>query len=256
MTTALVTGATAGIGKTFSEQLAARGHDLIAVARDEQRLAQLKTDLETAHGISVEVLSADLIERDQLQRVADRLADPDRPVDLLVNNAGFALRKAFLRNAVEDEERMLAVLVKAPVVLAHAAAGAMSARGSGTIINVASVAAFLTSGTYAAAKAYLTTFSHSLASELAGSGVQVTLLSPGFTHTEFHDRAGIAKKAIPSYMWLDADRLVRDCLRDVDKGKTWSVPGAQYKAIIPLLRVAPRRLLSNQKIVSRHRPNK
>lgn len=256
MTTALVTGASAGIGKTFCEQLAERGNDLIVVARDQQRLEELKDRLEGAYGVSVEVLPADLIERDQLQRVADRLADSERPVDLLVNNAGFSLRKAFLRNDVEDEERMLAILVHAPMVLAHAAAGAMRERGNGTIVNVASVAAFLTSGTYSAAKAYLTTFSHSLSSELAGTGVLITLLSPGFTHTEFHDRAGIAKQKIPSYMWLDADRLVRDCLRDIDKGKTWSVPGAQYKAVIPLLRVAPRRLLSNKKIVARHRPNK
>lgn len=228
----------------------------MVVARDEARLAELKERLEETYAVAVEVVRADLVERDQVQRVANRLADRDRPVDLLVNNAGYSLRKAFLRNEVEDEERVLAVLVTAPVVLSHAAARGMRDRGHGTIINVASVAAFLTSGTYAAAKAYLTTFSHSLSAELAGTGVLVTLLSPGFTHTEFHDRAGISKGSIPSYMWLEADRLVGDCLRDVEKGRTWSVPGRQYKAIIPLLRVAPRRLLSSKKIVARHRPNK
>ncbi|WP_018157958.1 SDR family NAD(P)-dependent oxidoreductase [Demetria terragena] len=256
MTTALVTGATAGIGKTFSEQLAQRGDDLILVARDEARLGALKTTLEDSYGISVEVIPADLADRAQVQRVADRLAEASRPVDLLVNNAGFGLRKAFLRNPVEDEERMLAVLVQAPVVLSHAAAGAMRERGHGTIINVASVAGHLTSGTYAAAKSYLIAFSQGLASEVESSGVLVTVLCPGFTRTEFHERAEIKGEAIPKFMWLQADALVRDCLRDVARRKTISVPGAQYKAIVPLLRIAPRRLLRNGKIVAKHRPNK
>lgn len=256
MTTALVTGATAGIGKTFSEQLAARGDDLVVVARDEERLAALKERLETTHGVSVEVLPADLTERDQLRQVAERLADPEHPVDMLVNNAGYSLRKAFLRNTVEDEERVLAVLVQAPMVLSHAAAGGMRDRGRGTIINVASVAGFLTSGTYAAAKAYVISFSQGLQSELEGSGVLVTALCAGFTRTEFHERAGIAQEAIPTFMWLKAENLVRDCLRDVDKGKSMSVSGAQYKLIVPILRVAPRKLLRNGKLVARHRPNK
>lgn len=256
MTTAMVTGASSGIGKTFCEQLAARGDDLVVVARDEARLGALRDELQTAYGITVEVLAADLIDREQLGRVAARLSDPSRPIDVLVNNAGFGLRKSFLRNEIGDEERMLDLLVRAPVVLSHAAARAMRDRGRGTIINVSSVAGGLSSGTYAAAKSYLTSFSQGLASELQGSGVQVTALLPGFTRTEFHDRAGIDGAAIPKAMWLSADKLVRDALTDVDKGRTLSVPGAQYKVIVPLLRIAPRSLLRRQGIVARHRPNR
>lgn len=254
--TALVTGASAGIGEIFCDRLAAQGHDLVVVARDAGRLEALRTRLEAQHGISVEVLPADLSERDQVQRVAERLSDPARPVEMLVNNAGFGLREAFLSNEVEDEERMIAVLVTAPVVLSHAAARGMKERGSGVIVNVASVAAFLTSGTYSAAKAYLKTFSQSLSAELAGTGVRVTVLCPGFTRTEFHQRAGIKGHGIPDAMWLDADRLVDDALADVEKGKSLSVPGWQYKAIVPVLRLVPSALLGNPHLVSRHRPRK
>ncbi|MBD2759304.1 SDR family oxidoreductase [Yimella sp. cx-573] len=257
MTTALVTGASAGIGKTFCEQLAAQGNDLIVVARDAARLEALKNELELAHGIQVEVLPADLADRAALQLVADRIADPQRPVDLLVNNAGFGLRKSFIHNTIEEEENHLDVLVRAVLVLSHAAAGAMRARGNGAIINVSSVASFLASGTYSAAKSWVTVFSESLAGELEGTGVTVTALCPGFTRTEFHQRAGIkAEQAAPGFMWLEADRLVRDCLADVAKGKVVSVPGPQYKLITSLLRVAPRSIVRKPKLVRRHRPNK
>lgn len=252
----MVTGASAGIGTIFCEQLAARGSNLIVVARNAERLEALAARLTAEHGISVEVLPADLSDRAQVGVVAERLADATRPVDMLVNNAGYGLRKAFLKNEVADEEQMLAVLVTAPVVLSHAAAGAMKERGTGTIVNVASVAAFLTSGTYSAAKAYLKTFSQSLSSELAGTGVRVTVLCPGFTRTEFHERAGIRGHGIPNAMWLDANKLVTDALADIDKGKTLSVPGYQYKAIVPMLRLVPSSLLGNPHLVSRHRPGK
>ncbi|YAL82966.1 SDR family NAD(P)-dependent oxidoreductase [Dermacoccaceae bacterium W4C1] len=255
-TTAMVTGASAGIGTIFCEQLAARGSNLIVVARNAERLEALAARLTAEHGISVEVLPADLSDRAQVGVVAERLADATRPVDMLVNNAGYGLRKAFLKNEVAEEEQMLAVLVTAPVVLSHAAAGAMQERGNGIIVNVASVAAFLTSGTYSAAKAYLKTFSQSLSSELAGTGVRVTVLCPGFTRTEFHERAGIRGHGIPDALWLDANKLVTDALADIDKGKTLSVPGYQYKAIVPLLRLVPSSLLGNPHLVSRHRPGK
>lgn len=257
MPTALVTGASAGIGKTFCTRLAQQGYDLVVVARDLGRLSDLRTELEDKHGIHVEVLAADLSQRADLADVAQRLADQERPVEMLVNNAGFGLRKSFIQNDVEQEEQMLDVLVRAVLVLSHAAARAMKQRGSGTIINVSSVASFLASGTYSAAKSWVTVFSESLAVELQSSGVRVTALCPGFTHTEFHERAGIkAKQAAPEFMWLDADRLVHDCLADVEKGRIVSVPGAQYKAITGLLRVAPRSIVRKPKLVRRHRPDK
>ncbi|AKU15520.1 SDR family NAD(P)-dependent oxidoreductase [Luteipulveratus mongoliensis] len=254
MATALITGASAGIGKTFAQQLAAKGHDLVVVARDEARLADLKSRLESEHGISVEVLPADLTERLDVQDVAARLADPAKPVDMLVNNAGYGLKKGFLDNDIVDEEHMLTILVRTPVVLSHAAAKAMRERGHGAIINVSSMAGFLATGTYAAAKSYLTTFSESLAAELDGTGVTVTALCPGFTRTEFHQRAGITRQQLPDALWLDADKLVSQCLRDVDRGKVISVPGVHYKAAAGLLDVLPRGVARNSAFKSRHRP--
>ncbi len=241
--TALVTGATSGIGLEFARQLAAGGHDLVIVARDTARLSRVAEELERRYAAHVETLPADLSQRAALQVVADRVADPDRPVDVLVNNAGFALKGSFLRNDIADEERHLDVLVRAVLVLSHAAGRAMTARGRGRIVNVSSVASFIASGTYSAAKAWVTTFTEGLAIELAGTGVTATALCPGFTHTEFHERAGIRMKGVPSFMWLDARRLVADALADTEKGRVVSVPGAQYKAIVGALKVLPRSLV-------------
>lgn len=254
MSTALITGASAGIGKTFATQLAQRGHDLVVVARNAERLQQLKTHLEDRYSVSVEVLPADLSERLDIQLVADRLSDTDRPVDLLVNNAGFGLKKPFLRNEIRDEEDMLTVLVRAVNVLSHAAALAMRERGHGAIINVSSVAGFMASGTYSAAKSYVTVFTEGLASELAGSGVTATVLCPGFTRTEFHERAGIKGHGIPEFMWLQADSLVKSCLEDVDRGKIISIPGAQYKVAATALRLLPRPIVRSGRLARKHRP--
>lgn len=257
MTTALVTGASAGIGKEFCEQLAARGDNLVVVARRRDRLDALKTDLEARYGIDVEVLVADLADAADLTRVAARVADQERPVDVLVNNAGFGVRTTFLDTPVETEIASVDVMVKAVVVLSHAAGNAMVGRGRGQIINVSSVASFLASGTYSAAKSYVTVFSESLAAQLHGTGVTVTALCPGFTHTEFHENADIKvdkTSALGRKLWLDADRLVRDALVDADAGKVVSVPGRQYQAITTLLRVVPRQLVRSPRLSTRHRP--
>lgn len=249
---ALVTGATAGIGREFATQLAQRGHDLVLVARDRARLEGVAAELRTTYAAESEVLVADLSDRLALQAVADRLGDADRPVDVLVNNAGFALRRSFLRNEVADEEAALDVFVRAVLVLSHAAGRAMRGRGRGRIINVSSVAGFLASGSYSAAKAWVTAFSEGLAVELEGSGVTVTALCPGFTHTEIQQRAGLSKRG-PDFMWLDPADLVADCLRDVDKGRVVSVPGLQYKAIVGLLDITPRPLIRKAGQISRRR---
>lgn len=254
MSTALVTGASSGIGKEFCTQLAARGHDLVVVARTRSRLEELAGLLREAHGIQVEVLAADLTDEAQARQVGERLADGARPVDLLINNAGYGLNSPFLETSLEQELNHLDLHVRATLILCHAAAPAMKSRGHGAIINVSSVASFLASGSYSAAKSWITVFSESLAGQLHGTGVTVTALCPGFTHTEFHERADIpAERTVPSFMWLDADRLVRDCLDDVDSGKAVSVPGAQYKLITQLLRHLPRSVVRNPAVVSRHR---
>lgn len=254
MTTALVTGATAGIGREFAVQLAARGTDLVLVARDVPRLEELATDLRCNRGVQVEILPADLSDRAATARVAARLADPDRPVDLLVNNAGFGMKQSFLANEIEAEEGMLDVLCRAVLVLSHAAGRAMKARGHGQIINVSSVAGWIASGTYSAAKSWVTVFSEGLAGELAGSGVTVTALCPGFVRTEFHERAEIRDDAFPDFMWLDAPSLVRECLEDADAGKVVSVPSLTYKALATAMKVVPRRFLRSGGVVTRHRP--
>ncbi len=239
---ALVTGASSGIGREFARQLAARDHDLVLVARDTARLEELAAVLRAERGVEVEVLTADLSDRAAVQTVADRLSDASRPVDLLVNNAGHGVRKSFLHNDIADEEAMFDVLTKAVLVLSHAAARGMVARGHGAVVNVSSVAGWIAFGTYSAAKSWVTVFTEGLAFELDGTGVTATALCPGYTVTEFQQRAGLGT-AGPRFLWLDAERLVRDCLRDVARGAVVSVPGAQYKAVRALLAVAPRPLL-------------
>ena len=249
MSTALVTGATAGIGRAFAEALAGRGHDLVLVARDEARLEEVAAGLRAAHGVEVEVLAADLTDAAQTATVEARLGERARPVDLLVNNAGFGLKERFLDNPVEAEVAMLEVLVTAVLRLSHAALGPMTERGHGGIINVSSVAAFLPRGTYGAAKAWVNRFSEWAAAEYRDRGVTVTCLCPGFTRTEFHERMQVTPGTGP--LWLDVDRLVADALADHERGKVFSIPSPQYKAVVALTRVVPTRLLQGLQSLGR-----
>jgi short-subunit dehydrogenase len=246
---ALITGATAGIGLEFARQLAARGHDLVLVARDEGRLEAVAAELQAAYGVAVEGLSADLAERTALATVEARLAGHDDPVDLLVNNAGFGLKGRFLDNTVEQEQAMLDVLVTAVMRLTHAALGPMAERGHGGVINVSSVAAFLPRGTYAAAKAWVNSFSEWAANEYRSSGVTVMALCPGFTKTEFHERMGVRRGT--SLLWMEPEPLVARALKDFDKGRTFSIPGAQYKVIVGLTRLIPSRALQGYQSMGR-----
>jgi len=250
MPTALVTGASAGIGYAFARRLAGRGHDLVLVARDAARLEEFAQVLRRAHRVGVEVLPADLTVRDQLDAVARRLLDDDRPVDVLVSNAGTGIAGRFVGGDLATEERALDLMVRAVLVLTHAAVPGMVARGRGAVVTVSSVAAFLPGGTYSAAKAWAATFTTSLALELAGTGVTATALCPGYVRTEFHGRAGIAVDTLPGWAWLDADRLVADCLADVDRGRAVSIPGRRYRAAVLLLRHLPLRAAS---VVGRQR---
>lgn len=241
--TAMVTGATAGIGLAFARRLAADGHDLVLIARDAERLGTVAAEVGSAYGREVEVISADLADRGQLQQVADRLGDASRPVEMLINNAGFGLNRGFVDGDVADEERLMDVLCRAVLVLSHAAARGMRARGSGAIVNVSSVSGFVAMGTYSAAKAWCTTFSEGLASELAPSGVTVTAVCPGFVRTEFHQRAGMNMTMLPAAAWLDSDDVVHAALADVRRGRVISVPSATYKVMTAVWRHAPRSLV-------------
>lgn len=243
MGTALVTGPTTGLGKEFAVQLAARGHDLVLVSRDEAALTRTAESITSRHRVDVEVLPADLSELDDCRRVEARLADADRPIEWLVNNAGFGLNSGFTRTSVDDEQQLLDVLVRAPMRLTHAALPGMIERGRGRVVVVSSVAGWMASGTYSAAKAWATVFSEGLSAELAGTGVAVTAVCPGFVHTEFHQRAGMDMSKVPDWMWLNAPQVVAAGLRDAQSGQAVSVPSAKYKGISTLVRVLPRPLV-------------
>ncbi|MGP9695308.1 SDR family NAD(P)-dependent oxidoreductase [Brachybacterium sp. AOP25-B2-12] len=229
MARALVTGSTAGLGLEFAWQLAGTGHDLVLVARDEARLATVAEQIRHVHDVKIEVLPADLSHRRQLDRVARRLTDPVAPISLLVNNGGYGLRGGFLDVPVEDHERQMGTIMRAVLVLSHAAAGAMVHRRRGAILNVSSLAGYTTSGPYAAARSWVTVFTESLALELQGTGVTATALLPGFLHTESHDGAAITGEGLPRVTWMKAPYVVEQALRDTAKGKVLSIPAVRHR---------------------------
>ncbi|MCY7411958.1 MAG: SDR family NAD(P)-dependent oxidoreductase [Salinibacterium sp.] len=237
---ALITGASVGIGAEFARQLAGRGHELVLVARDAARLESLALELRDRYGVTVEVLAADLLEPSALARVEARVAASDRPVEVLVNNAGFGLHTDFDLNPIDDEVRLLELLVTVPARLAHGALRQMVGRRSGTIINVSSIAAYAPLTTYSAAKAWLHSFSRWANAYYRPAGITVTALAPGFVRTEFHARMSVTRESMaPGWMWLDVEPLVRTALRDADRGRAVSIPSIKYKFIAVVAQVLP-----------------
>jgi short-subunit dehydrogenase len=237
MPTALITGASSGIGLAFAERLAADGYDVVLVARDRARLEALAERLRTGQGVQADVLVADLSDPGQRRRVEERL---EQGVDLLVNNAGYATPGEFVDTPPAVLTANLEVNVGAVLALSRAALPTMQARGSGAIVNVSSIAGFLPGrgSVYGAGKAYVTTLSESLALSAAPHGVRVMALCPGYTRTEFHERIG-QERSGPAFLWMDADRVVADALADLARGKVVSIPGAVYKGIYLATRVVP-----------------
>jgi uncharacterized protein len=243
---AVVTGASAGIGKEFCEQLAARGYDLLIVSRDAFRLEELKRMLEKDRGVSVDVFPADLSLDDDVSRLVGVVAALPR-LALLVNNAGFGTQEPLVNASPAQQEAMLRLHTLAPMRLTQAALPLLVARHGGGIINVSSVASFLyapESVNYCATKAYLTTFSEGLASELVGTGVRIQALCPGFTHSEFHQRMAADVGDRPGWMWLSARQVVTTSLRNLERGgPVVCIPTLRYKIMVLLLRLMPRRLI-------------
>ena len=238
---ALVTGATAGIGESFTRLLASKGYNIALVARDEVRLHERAGELREKYGIQTFVLPADLATKSGVKSVEKYIQSYE--IEVLINNAGFGINKAFTASDLGDEQDLLNVLVRTPMRLMHVILPGMKERKSGTIINVSSVAGFIAGGTYSAAKSYLTVLSESINADLKGSGVKVSALCPGFTRTEFHKRARMKMKGLPSFLWLNADKLVAKAWKDAQANKPVSIPGWQYKLLIAIISITPRGLI-------------
>ncbi|QAY60791.1 SDR family NAD(P)-dependent oxidoreductase [Microbacterium protaetiae] len=245
MVTALVTGASSGLGAQYARELAARGADIVLVGRNRAALESVATQVRE-RGREAQVLVADLLDPVALAAVASRVADAQHPIEILVNNAGIGMSLAFERNDVEAEVAHLRLHDEVPLRLMHAALPAMLERGHGRILNVASIAAFLPRSTYGAVKQWLVSFSRWANVRYAPRGVTVTAVCPGFVHTNFHERLGLppGQEGIPGWMWLDASTVVRQSLRDLARGRAVSVPSLRYKLVRRVLPLLPDRLLA------------
>lgn len=248
---AIVTGPTAGIGAAYAKLLAAKGYNLVLVSRDLKRLEQTAADLTAKHAIETKVLSADLTTDKGIASLADFIAKNE--IEVLINNAGFGLNSSFVKSSAADEQSVVNILVTAPMQLSHAVLPQMVARKSGTIVNVSSVAGYFAAGHYSAAKAYVTVLTESMHAEVSKHGVNVSALCPGFTKTEFHQRAKMKMDALPSFMWLDADFLVAKSWADAQAGKAISIPGWQYRVMVWIAKNAPRAWMRRTGITLRSR---
>ena len=240
---ALITGASSGLGAEFAWILAAEQNDLVLVARSEDRLQELAHDLRQLAGVRVEVLPADLATDEGIAAVSTRLEDTASPITLLVNNAGMGLGQDFVTGSAQREEHVERVMVRAVMLLSQAAARAMVARGRGTIINVASITSMTVQGTYSAHKAWVKVFTEGLAADLAGTGVNATVVLPGLMHTEFHERSHVDSSQWAEATFLPVDKVVRATLDAARRGKVVVVPGALYKLTYGALKFAPRSLV-------------
>lgn len=238
---ALVTGATAGIGESFTRLLAAKGFNLVLVARDEARLHEKAAGLKENFGADSVVIVADLATEAGCAKIEDYIRANE--IEVLINNAGFGINKAFTMSDLAKEEEVLKVLVRTPMRLMHVVLPAMKERNSGVVINVSSVASFIAGGAYSASKAYLTVLSESLSTELSSTNIKVSALCPGFTRTEFHQRGRMKMAGLPNFMWLNSDVLVAKAWKDAVAGKPVSIPGWQYKTLVALISLVPRAIV-------------
>jgi short-subunit dehydrogenase len=238
---ALVTGATSGIGESFTRLLAENNYNIVLVARDLPRLQERAEQLQAKFKVQTDIIQADLATDSGCGVVEQYIAN--NQIDVLINNAGFGINKAFTLSQLEAEQQLLDVLVRTPMRLMHVALPLMKEQNKGVVINVSSVASFIAGGTYSASKSYLTVLSESLHTELAGTNVKISALCPGFTRTEFHQRGRMSMKGLPSFLWLDADELVAKAWSDTLKGKAISIPGWQYQLLVFVIKRLPRSIV-------------
>jgi len=238
---ALVTGASVGIGESFTRLLAENNYNIVLVARDLPRLQERAAALEAKFNVKTHIIQADLSTNSGCSLVEQYISS--NQIDVLINNAGFGLNKAFTMSTLEAEQQMFDVLVRTPMRLMHVALPGMKERNKGVVINVSSVAGFIAGGTYSAAKSYLTVLSESLHTELADTNIKVSSLCPGFTRTEFHQRGRMSMKGLPKFMWLDSDTLVTKAWSDALKGEAVSIPGWQYQILVFVIQGLPRSIV-------------
>ena len=257
--TALITGASAGIGEVFAEAYARRGHDLILTARRADRLQALAGKLAAAHGITATVLAADLADPAAPEALWREIEARGLQVDVLVNNAGYGLDAPFSEHGWPAHRDFIQVMMTACMHLAHLALPDMRARGYGRIVNVASLAAYMPGSyghtLYGASKAFLLKASQSLSIETEGTGIHVTALCPGFTWSEFHDANGTRAQmnAIPRWMWMDARPVVEAAIAGVETGEPLVVPGRVNRMLAWLSRHLPQKTVFN---LSRNRSDR
>ena len=244
---AVITGASAGLGAEFARQLAARGYDLMLVARRTDRLEQLAAELAAAHGIRTEAVTADLTVKEDLDRIAARLRESGA-LALLVNNAGFGLKGAFHVSDPVGQRAMYLLHVVATATLTQSALPGMIQRRAGGIINVSSVASFIVGPgnvSYCSTKTWMNTFTEALWVEMKAQKFPVTVqaLCPGFTHTEFHDVMGVNRGTVAKSLWMTAQFVVAESLKGLDRGQRIVIPGWRYKLLVFIMKVVPRGLV-------------
>ena len=238
---ALVTGATAGIGESFTRLLAENNYNLVLVARDVSRLQERASQLQSQFNVQTHIIQADLSTDAGCAAVEQYIAN--NQIDVLINNAGFGINKAFTMSELKAEQEMFDVLIRTPMRLMHGVLPGMKQRNKGVVINVSSVAGYIAGGSYSAAKSYLTVITESLHTELANTNIKVSALCPGFTRTEFHQRGRMSMKGLPGFMWLNSDKLVAKAWSDALKGKAVSIPGWQYQILVFVIQSLPRSII-------------
>ena len=254
---ALVTGGSSGIGLAFARTLAEHHAGLVLVARDPGKLANVADQLRTGYAVEVETITADLALADDVARVAERLRTDDRPIDLLINDAGVGLHASLLDDDTHEQEAAIALMITAVLKLSATAAKAMVRRGNGRILNVASASAWIYSGNYSAIKRWVVSYTQALALELRGTGVTATAVCPGWVKTPFHERSGVERPHLPGFVWVDADTVADQGLEATLAGRSLCVPGGKWKFGIFVAQHGPQaitRAISKALVSSRSKP--